>query len=73
MSFTSCSCSNFLKKKYLTKKTIIIYLKVPAARALSSPSGEAAEDNVEEREKFWVRRIYGLLTDDGGWTDRGVI
>ena len=26
---------------------------MPAARALSSPSGEAAEDNVEEREKFW--------------------
>ena len=36
---------------------------MPAARALSSPSGEAAEDNVEEREKFWVGRNYGLLTD----------
>ena len=50
--------------------------KVPAAQALSSPSREAAEDNVEEREKFWVRRNYGLLTaylrltDNGGWTDR---
>ena len=43
---------------------------MPAARALSSPSGEAAEDNVEEREKFWVGRNYGLLTDHGGWTDR---
>ena len=43
---------------------------MPAARALSSPSGEAAEDNVEEREKFWVGRNYGLLTGDGGWTDR---
>ena len=38
---------------------------MPAARALSSPSGEAAEDNVEEREKFWVGRNYGLLTDHG--------
>ena len=38
---------------------------MPAARALSSPSGEAAEDNVEEREKFWVGRNYGLLTDYG--------
>ena len=43
-----------------------------AARALSSPSGEAAEDNVEEREKFWVGRNYGLrityrlrITGDG--------
>ena len=26
---------------------------MPAARALSSPSGEAAEDNVVEREKFY--------------------
>ena len=43
---------------------------MPAARALSSPSGEVAEDNVEEREKFWVGRNYGLLTDHGGWTDR---
>ena len=49
---------------------------MPTARALSSPSGEAAEDNVEEREKFWVGRNYGLLTDylqntdNGGWPDR---
>ena len=44
---------------------------MPAARALSSPSGEAAEDNVEEREKFWVGRNYGLrITDYGeGQTD----
>ena len=33
---------------------------MPAARALSSPSGEAAEDNVVEREKFWGRRNYGI-------------
>ena len=33
---------------------------MPAARALSSPSREAAEDNVEEREKFSVGRNYGL-------------
>ena len=46
---------------------------MPAARALSSPSGEAAEDNVEEREKFWVggitgyglRITYGLQVTDG--------
>ena len=38
---------------------------MPAARALSSPSGEAAEDNVEEREKFWVGRNYGLRVTDG--------
>ena len=39
---------------------------MPAARALSSPSGEAAEDNVEEREKFWVGRNYGLRVTDHG-------
>ena len=48
---------------------------MPAARALSSPSGEAAEDNVVEREKFWVGRNYGLgyglrIPDSGdGQTD----
>ena len=43
---------------------------MPAARALSSPSGEAAEDNVEEREKFWVGRNYGLrITYGDGQTD----
>ena len=31
---------------------------MPAARALSSPSGEAAEDNVEEREKS--EKNYGI-------------
>ena len=31
---------------------------MPAARALSSPSGEAAEDNVVEREKFWGGRNH---------------
>ena len=33
---------------------------MPAARALSSPSGEAAEDNVVERGKFWGGRNYGI-------------
>ena len=45
---------------------------MPAARALSSPSGEAAEDNFEEREKFWCGRNYGLrdgITGNGR-TDR---
>ena len=44
---------------------------MPAARALSSPSGEGAEDNVEEREKFWVGRNYGLRIPDSrdGQTD----
>ena len=36
---------------------------MPATRALSSPSGEAAEDNVEEREKFGGGRNY--VTDNG--------
>ena len=46
---------------------------MPAARALSSPSGEEAEDNVEERENFGSGGItgYGLqMTDDGECTDR---
>lgn len=43
---------------------------MPAARALSSPSGEAAEDNVVEREKFGVGRNYGLRVTGNGWTDR---
>ena len=42
---------------------------MPAARALSSPSGEAAEDNVVERENFWGGRNYvtdyGLRVTDG--------
>ena len=47
---------------------------MPTARALSSPSGEAAEDNVEEREKFWGGRNYGItdnVTDNvtDGQTD----
>ena len=42
---------------------------MPAAQALSSPSGEAAEDNVEEREKFWVGRNYGLRITFGLLTD----
>ena len=36
----------------------IIYKKVPAARVLSSPSGEAAEDNVEERENSEVTQFF---------------
>ena len=40
---------------------------MPAARALSSTSGEAAEDNVEEREKrYGLQVTYGrtyLRTD----------
>ena len=47
---------------------------MPAARALSSSSGEAAEDNVEEREKnigSGEMTDYGLqITGYGGWTDR---
>ena len=34
---------------------------MPAARALSSPSGEAAEDNVVERENFRGGRNYVTL------------
>ena len=33
---------------------------MPPVRALSSPSGEAAEDNVVERENFWGGRNYGI-------------
>ena len=54
---------------------------MPAARVLSSPSGEAAEDNVEEREnsevtQFLGGRGTGTTTDDGrteedGRTDDG--
>ena len=40
---------------------------MPAARALSSPSGEAAEDNVEEREKR-----YRLRTDIHTYGQRDV-
>ena len=47
---------------------------MPAARALSSPSGEAAEDNVVERENFGGGRNYvtdyRLRVTDNGWTDR---
>ena len=44
---------------------------MPAARALSSPSGEAAEDNVVERENFWGGRNYGIteLRVTDGQTD----
>ena len=44
---------------------------MPAAQALSSPSGKVAEDNVGKREKFWVGRNYRLrVTDHGdGQTD----
>ena len=44
---------------------------MPAARALSSPSGEAAEDNVEERENFRSGGImgYGLRITGDGQTD----
>ena len=31
---------------------------MPAARALSSSSGEVAEDNVVERENFWGGQNY---------------
>ena len=43
---------------------------MPAARALSSPSGEAAEDNVEERENLGAGGITELRVTDNGWTDR---
>ena len=54
---------------------------MPAARALSSPSWEAAEDNVEERENSEVTQFLGgwgtgtgtddgRRTDDDGRTDR---
>jgi hypothetical protein len=45
---------------------------VLAARALSSPSGEVAEDNIVKRENFWAGGItelrYGIA--DNGRTDR---
>ena len=43
---------------------------MPAARALSSPSGKAAEDNYEDRENFGGRGNYGwnyIITE--GQTD----
>ena len=43
---------------------------MPAARALSSPSGEVAEDNVVERKKFWVGGITDNGITDYGRTDR---
>ena len=57
---------------YVLAKDIIIslfiYQKVPAARVLSSPSGGAAEDNVEERENSEVTQF--LVTGYGyGRTD----
>ena len=44
----------------------IIHYKVPAARVLSSPSGEAAEDNVEERENSEVTQFFGWAGDGDG-------
>ena len=35
------------------------------ARALSSPSREAAEDKIEERENVFGRRNYGLRVTEG--------
>ena len=44
---------------------------MPAARALSSPSGEAAEDNVVERENFGGGQNYvSLRITENGRTDR---
>ena len=47
-----------------------------AAKALSSPSGEAAEDNVVEREKFWGGHNYGItdnrITGNGRTDRRGI-
>ena len=49
---------------------------MPAAQALSSPSGEAAEDNVVEREKFWGGHNYGItdnrITGNGRTDRRGI-
>ena len=36
---------------------------MPAARALSSPSGEAAEDNVVERKNLGAGRITLRITE----------
>ena len=69
-------------KLYIYTYTLFMfYWKVPATRVLSSPSGGAAEDNVEEREnsevtQFFDRRGTGTGTTDGrrrttdGRTDR---
>ena len=55
-----------LKKKSFTALFRCYYTrKCPRARALSSSSGEAAEDNVVEREKFWSGRNYDNVTDNG--------
>ena len=43
---------------------------MPAARALSSPSGKGAEDNVVEREKFLGGQNY--VTDYGRTDRRGI-
>ena len=74
---TKSSCKQFslknikLEEQLLLKSFLVLvfYQKVPAARALSSPSGEAAEDNVVEREKFWGGRNYGFtgLRNYGLW------
>ena len=40
---------------------------MPAARALSSPSGAAKEDNVEERENSEVKQFLGRMEL---WSDR---
>ena len=44
---------------------LLKYLKVLAAWALSSPSGEAAEDNIVEREKFWGGITVTVTVTDG--------
>ena len=59
----------FLWHQKHKKKDFVIKTdsKVPAARVLSSPSGGAAEDNVEERENSEVTQFfvtcYVLRTD----------
>ena len=47
---------------------------MPAARALSSPSGEAAEDNVVERDNFRGEQNYvtDYVTDNGRIDRRGI-
>ena len=42
----------------MTFQMTLVYKKVPTARILSSPSGVAREDKVEERENF--RQNYGI-------------
>ena len=44
---------------------IVFYQKVPAARALSSPSGEEAQDNVIERENILGGQIKELRVTEG--------